>query len=80
MIKFKDTPYGKNEIIINGEIIILDPQPGIFSYERIVELAGMSGYPSITYKGPDLNGILIPGENIEMWNDMVFNVAHTGNA
>lgn len=71
----------ENYIIINGTTIKPYIGPGIIPYDQIVKLAGMTGNPSITFKNHPIlkEGILIPGEDIELWNDVIFNVTHTGN-
>lgn len=71
-----------NYIIVNGVTIKPYVGPGICPYEHIVKLAGMDGNPSITFKNHPIlkEGILIPGEDIELWNNVIFNVTHTGNA
>jgi hypothetical protein len=78
------------KIIVNGREV--EVEEGELSYEKIVELAGMSGNPSVTFraKATDSHGnhwetgkAMSPGTtvniNIEMTR-VVANCAHTGNA
>jgi len=56
------------------------------SYEYIVELAGMTGYPTVTYSGPRKGDMRRSGEMhmgcppVVLEPGMIFNVCHTGNA
>lgn len=59
------------------------------SYERIVELAGMQGNPSMMYRMKNTmgdrsvyaEGILAPGEVVkEVWEGARFTVCHTNRA
>lgn len=56
------------------------------TYFALVELAGETGYPSVTYSGPRRgysrrSGEMHAGcEPVKLEDGMVFSVIHTGNA
>lgn len=56
------------------------------SYEEIVKLAGKTGNPSVTYRGPTKGDSLRKGNMhadcaaVELEEGMIFNVQHTGGA
>jgi hypothetical protein len=70
------------KIRLNGEEREVD-SPAL-SYESVVSMAGMKGWPSVTFArggpGGQESGILSPGREVALWPGMVFNVCHTGNA
>ncbi len=72
------------KIVINTRV--LDFYGSQISYEKVVQLAGMTGHPSVTYRGPrngdsQRSGIMHPGcKAVELDEGMVFNAQHTGNA
>lgn len=74
------------KIHVNGREV--EVEEGTLSYEKIVELAGMSGNPSVIVHakaalGLELNRSLTPGTTVTLTSDMtriVANCAHTGNA
>ena len=68
------------QVIISGRSGRSTP---LVSYDDVVAMAGMKGWPSVTYKGrgPEgRSGILTPGGEVTLTPGMVFNVCHTGNA
>lgn len=70
-------------ITINGvEKFFVPVNSPMMTYEELVELAGMTGEPSMTFssKKPLLQGMLSPGSTVEAFEGMVINVAHTGSA
>jgi len=71
-------------IIVNGLPVFIDYE--LFSYEDVVKLAGMTGYPSMTYRTPKKDdgsrreGILHTEQSVVLESGMVFNVIHTDKA
>lgn len=72
-------------IIVNGEEKDFSGETHI-DYEDVVLLAGKSGSPTVTYRGPKTGdsrreGIMHPGcEPVMLVERMVFNVVHTDKA
>jgi hypothetical protein len=72
------------KIVVNGKE--LDFAGAQVSYEEIVKLAGKTGYPTVTYRGPRHNDSRREGEmhtgcsSVAIEPGMVFNAVHTGNA
>lgn len=66
------------QVIINGEEREVDST--LVSYDDVVAMAGMKGWPSVTFRGAERSGILTPGGEVTLTPGMVFNVCHTGNA
>lgn len=67
-------------IILNGKNIVVDT--ATLTYEKIVELAGKRGTPTITYaykKSRD-GGEIVEDDTISIEDDMVITCMHTGNA
>jgi hypothetical protein len=67
------------KLIVNGRerAISLDR----LSYRQVVDMAGMVGNPTVVWRLSNGNGgSLTPGKWISIHSDMVFSVAHTGNA
>jgi len=71
-------------IIVNGFAVYFEP--ACISYQEIVELAGLTGTPSVTYSSKrdgDVRreGTMHAGCSPVLLTDvMVFNVVHTGGA
>lgn len=69
-------------MILNGEESTF--KSGVISYDEIVELTDLHGYPTVTYRkaGPngDKEGTLIAGEAIVATRTAVVNCVHTDNA
>jgi hypothetical protein len=70
------------DVTINGEKrkIIADAAA---TYEHLVDLAGMTGHPSMAIRFGDRGRkgkILAPGEAVELDNGAAVDVVHTGNA
>lgn len=73
------------KVTINGTERWLRQSESPMAYERIVELAGLTGQPSMTYHvriSADTvrQGTLIAGESLELAHGMRITAAHTGNA
>ena len=66
------------KVTINGTAH--DITEDAIEYEALVELAGMSGTPSCTWKWGGTRGILSPGDGVFVNDGMVVNIVHTGNA
>lgn len=50
-------------------------------YEDVRDLAGLKGNPSCTWRTRDgRGGTLSPGNKVVVYEGMVFNIVHTGNA
>jgi hypothetical protein len=73
------------KVTINGTEHWLRQSDSPMTYERIVELAGLTGQPTMTYhvrvsKDTIRQGTLIAGESIELAHGMRISTVHTGNA
>lgn len=73
------------KVTMNGIERWLRQSDSPMSYEKIVELAGLTGQPSMTYhvriSGDTVRqGTLIAGESLELAHGMRISVVHTGNA
>ena len=69
-------------VMINGHTFPVS-QSRHLTYEELVRMAAMTGSPSMTFaRGPSSRpeGILAPGQKIEICDGMIFSVVHTGNA
>lgn len=71
------------KILINGSHVEVTEE--VVSYERLVELAGAKGTPSLTYRSPvrgdsRREGTMHTGQMIRLEDGMVISVIHTGNA
>lgn len=69
-------------ILINGEAHTVGPEP--ISYERLVEMAGMTGHPSMVYhwRLDDISrsGMVYKGRYLQPMSQMKITVVHTGDA
>lgn len=65
-------------ITVNGKAHDVDADA--IEYEALVELAGMTGTPSMTWRAGKDSGILHPGDGAFVVEGLVVNAAHTGNA
>jgi len=71
------------DITLNGKELRLTGHDAYnLTYERIVELAEMSGNPSVTYygRGTEHGGILHKGTSVNPCHGMVINCCDTSNA
>lgn len=73
------------QVTINGTQRWLRQSESPITYEQIVELAGLTGAPTMTYhakiNGDTVRqGTLIAGESLELAHGMRISVVHTGNA
>ncbi len=73
------------QVTINSKPQWLRPSESPMDYSRIVELAGLTGDPTMTYHakiGGDTvrQGTLIAGESLELAHGMRISVVHTDNA
>lgn len=74
---------GRKVIILNGKTCDVDAH---LSYEQVVELAGLTGHPTVTYRGKRQGDSCREGEMhtgcniLHIEDGMIFNVMHTGNA
>lgn len=68
------------QIILNGTPVLIEDVETM-SYEELVELAGLKGYPTAVYswRGPDgtTSGSLWPGKTVKPREGMIFSVVHT---
>lgn len=69
----------KVTVVINGRSYEMIAA-GAIDYEELVELAGMTGTPSMTWKCGSSSGILHPGEGVFVLQGLRVEIAHTGNA
>jgi len=66
-------------LLINGRQH--DTKAQVLSYDELVELAGLTGFPSVTWRMKcGHSGILAPGEQVTTIGDLVINVCHTDGA
>ncbi len=70
-------------IVINGRLYLVSG--AAISYESVRALAGLSGFPTVTYrktigKDSERSGILSAGGSVSDIGEMIFSVAHTGSA
>lgn len=73
------------KVTINGTERWLRQSESPMTYERIVELAGLTGQPTMTYhvritSDTVRQGTLIAGESLELAHGMRISAVHTGNA
>lgn len=67
-------------VMVNGTWKEVHPATPL-TYEQVVELADMTGTPSVTFKHRGSSGIMSPGGmSLVAQEEMVFNACHTGNA
>ena len=81
----KEAETVPEHVHINGVMRFLTQgvwRRGAISYEELVEFAGESGKPSVTYEDPTSgrDGILSPRLAVRLHEGMHFSVMHTGNA
>jgi len=69
------------KIIVNGQELEISYRVAV-SYANVVEYAGLSGSPSVTYNRglSGAQGIMHVGEILPVVEGMIFNACHTGNA
>jgi hypothetical protein len=73
------------KVAVNGTERWLRQSESPMTYEQIVELAGLTGQPTMTYhvridSDTVRQGTLIAGESRELAHGMRISVVHTGNA
>lgn len=70
-------------LVINGEAKVVTDDATHIDYEEVVERAGHTGSPTMTYshgaEGARL-GTLSPGQSVAIVEGMIFGVHHTDNA
>lgn len=72
-----------NNVWINGRKIDAVVSAHMIGYNDIVSLAGRGGDPTVVYyRGPKNkpSGTILPGDQVELVDGMVFNVHRTDNA
>lgn len=67
-------------IRINGQEHHIHGGGPDLTYADVVNLARMTGQPSVTWSAGQQGGILSPDQSVRLVQDMVFNAAHTGAA